>query len=122
MDKLRDKLTPAQYQITQCSATEPAFSSPLNDEKRAGLFACVCCAKPLFESKTKFESGSGWPSFWQAIDDAVAERTDTAHGLRRVEIVCSGCKAHLGHVFDDGPQPTGLRYCMNGLALSFNPQ
>lgn len=116
---MRDKLTPAQYQVTQCAGTEPAFSNALNDEKRDGTFFCICCAQALFLSGTKYDSGSGWPSFFSAVEGAVSEKEDKSLGMRRVEVVCSGCQAHLGHLFPDGPKPSGLRYCMNGTALRF---
>jgi len=118
----RDELTPEQFRITRQNGTERAFTSPLNDEKREGMFTCVCCGEPLFESSTKYESGSGWPSFFDpAKSDAVSEHVDRSIFSRRTEIRCASCDAHLGHVFPDGPDPTGLRYCMNGVALDFKP-
>jgi peptide-methionine (R)-S-oxide reductase len=118
----RKLLTPAQYKVLRQEGTERPFTSPLNDEHRAGVFACAGCRLDLFSSKTKFESGTGWPSFWQPLDGAVATRTDTSFGMERNEVHCRRCGGHLGHVFDDGPKPTGLRYCMNGVALTFTPQ
>ena len=112
-------LKPEQFRILRQTGTEYPGSSVLNNEKRAGTFACAGCAQPLFSSKTKFESGTGWPSFWQPLDKAVVEDTDTTLFMKRVEVLCSNCGGHLGHVFDDGPQPTGLRYCMNGAAMNF---
>jgi peptide-methionine (R)-S-oxide reductase len=119
----RKELTPEQYYVTRQHGTERPFTSPLNVEKRDGVYACVACGTPLFKSETKYESGSGWPSFWRPISpDAVKEHEDVSMLMRRVEIRCATCNAHLGHVFPDGPQPTGLRYCMNGTALNFKPQ
>ena len=115
----RKLLTPAQYHILRQAGTERPFSSPLDMEKRAGTYSCAGCALPLFSSATKFDSGTGWPSFWQPLDHAVVERSDTSLFMRRTEVLCRRCGGHLGHVFDDGPQPTGLRYCMDGLALNF---
>jgi peptide-methionine (R)-S-oxide reductase len=117
----RKLLTPAQYDVLRHEGTERPFTSPLNKEKRGGVFSCAGCALPLFSSKTKFESGTGWPSFWQPLDKAVDEAVDTTFGMRRTEVLCHRCGGHLGHVFDDGPKPTGLRYCMNGVALNFTP-
>jgi peptide-methionine (R)-S-oxide reductase len=115
-------LTPEQYSVLRQAGTERAFTSPLNKEKRAGVFSCAGCALPLFSSRTKFESGTGWPSFYEPIaKNAVDEEVDTMLGMRRTEVLCHRCGGHLGHVFDDGPKPTGLRYCMNGLALTFKP-
>ena len=116
------ELTPDQYQVTRRAGTERAFTGPWLDEHRKGTFYCVACGTPLFRSETKFESGSGWPSFFAPIEqDAVEEDEDLSHGMRRVEARCATCEAHLGHVFPDGPRPTGLRYCMNGTALDFEP-
>lgn len=116
----QQELTPEQYQVTRKHGTERAFSGPWLDNKEPGLYRCVCCNNALFRSETKFESGSGWPSFFAPVDDgAVAEHTDKSFMMTRTEIRCADCDAHLGHVFPDGPQPTGLRYCMNGHALAF---
>ncbi|KAB7741655.1 peptide-methionine (R)-S-oxide reductase MsrB [Parvibaculum sedimenti] len=118
----REELTPEQYQVTRQSGTERAFTGPWLDEHRKGTFHCVACGAPLFRSETKYESGSGWPSFFAPImQDAVDEHEDVSHGMRRIEARCATCEAHLGHVFPDGPRPTGLRFCMNGTALDFEP-
>lgn len=112
-------LTADQYDILRNAGTELPYSSPLNDEHRRGVFSCAGCARELFSSDTKFDSGTGWPSFWKPLDGAVIERSDSTLGMERTEVLCSRCGGHLGHVFDDGPQPTGLRYCMNGAAMTF---
>lgn len=118
----REHLTPEQYAVTRKHGTEPAGTSPLNGEKRDGVFTCVCCGAPLFSSGTKYESGSGWPSFYKPVaPGAVEEHEDRSFLMRRTEVRCAKCEAHLGHVFPDGPEPTGLRYCMNGVALDFKP-
>ena len=117
----RAQLTPQQYHILREHGTEPPFSSPLLKEHRKGTFACAGCDLPLYSSETKFESGTGWPSFWKSLDNAVGKSTDTTLGMARTEVHCRRCGGHLGHVFDDGPKPTGLRYCMDGLALVFHP-
>jgi peptide-methionine (R)-S-oxide reductase len=114
-------LGPERYAVLREGGTERAFTSPLLDEHRKGLFVCAGCALPLFSSATKFESGTGWPSFWRALPRDVVTRTDRTLGIARTEVLCARCGGHLGHVFDDGPRPTGLRYCMNGLALRFRP-
>ena len=118
----RARLTPEQYRILRKEGTERAGSSPLNKEHRAGTFACAGCALPLFSSKTKFDSGTGWPSFWQPLEHAVDTLEDRSFGMTRTAVNCGNCGGHLGHVFDDGPRPTGLRYCMNGVAMNFTPQ
>ena len=117
----RRDLGSGRYAILREAGTERPWSSPLNKEKRRGRFHCAGCARPLFDSSTKFESGTGWPSFFRALPGATLTRTDRAFGMERVEVLCSRCGGHLGHVFDDGPKPTGKRYCMNGLALAFRP-
>ncbi len=114
-------LTPAQYNILRQQGTEPPFSSPLLNEHRAGTFNCAGCALPLYSSKTKFDSGTGWPSFYAPLPNAVKTSDDTSLGMDRTEVHCRRCGGHLGHVFPDGPPPTGLRYCMDGLALTFTP-
>ena len=114
-------LGPRRYAVLREAATEPPFSSPLLKEHRKGVFVCAGCAEPLFNSATKFESGTGWPSFWQVLPHAVVTRADRSLMMERTEVLCARCGGHLGHVFDDGPRPTGLRYCMNGLALNFRP-
>ena len=115
-------LTPAQFNVLRQHGTEPPGSSPLNNEHRAGTFACAGCDLPLFSSKTKFDSGTGWPSFWQPLPNAVGEQKDTSFFMTRTEVHCRRCGGHLGHVFEDGPPPTGLRYCMNGVAMTFVPE
>ncbi len=129
MDKLnktdvewKESLTPDQYRVLREHGTEPRGASPLNQEKRVGTFKCAGCGTPLFPSDTKFESGSGWPSFYDALPGTVTTRTDTSHGMTRTEAICATCGGHLGHVFPDGPKPTGQRYCMNGVALAFEPK
>ncbi len=117
----RARLTPEQYNVLRREGTERAGSSPLNREHRAGTFSCAGCGLALFSSRTKFDSGTGWPSFWQPLDQAVATRQDRSYGMVRTEVHCRRCGGHLGHVFNDGPPPTGLRYCMNGLSLAFTP-
>ena len=113
-------LTSEQYRVLRKAGTESPYTSPLNKEKHSGTFSCAACAQALFASATKFESGTGWPSFYQPLTPkAVVEETDTTWGMRRTEVLCSNCGGHLGHVFDDGPKPTGLRYCMNGVAMNF---
>ena len=112
-------LGPKRYAVLRQAATEPPFSSPLLKEHRKGLFVCAGCAQPLFNSATKFESGTGWPSFWQVLPRAIVTRADRSLMMERTEVLCARCGGHLGHVFDDGPKPTGLRYCMNGLSLAF---
>ena len=113
------ELDPLQHHVLRNHGTERPFTSPLNDEKRRGLFRCAGCGETLFDSSTKYESGSGWPSFWAPVEGAVGTTTDTSHFMTRTEVHCSKCGGHLGHVFPDGPQPTGLRYCMNGAAMKF---
>jgi len=119
-EEWQQELTPEQFRVTRKSGTERAGSSPLNDEKRHGEFHCVCCGQPLFNAEAKFDSGTGWPSFFEPVaKNSVTEKPDNSFFRKRTEIVCTSCDAHLGHVFDDGPKPSGLRYCMNGVALNF---
>ncbi|MCD0502662.1 peptide-methionine (R)-S-oxide reductase MsrB [Bordetella petrii] len=117
----RGRLTSAQYRVLRHADTERPYSSPLNDEHRDGTFGCAGCGQALFSAATKFESGTGWPSFWQALPQAIGTTSDSSYGMRRTAVHCARCGGHLGHVFDDGPRPTGLRYCMNGVAMTFTP-
>ena len=118
----RQQLTPEQYYVLREHGTERAGTSPLNNEKRSGTFVCAGCEQDLFASNTKYESGTGWPSFWQPLEGAVGTTEDRAFFMTRTEVHCSRCGGHLGHVFEDGPKPTGLRYCMNGVAMNFRPE
>jgi peptide-methionine (R)-S-oxide reductase len=119
-EEWQETLSPKQYQVLRQHGTEPPGSSELNREKRAGTFLCAGCGQPLFTSDTKYESGSGWPSFYQPMPEAVETTEDRSHFMARTEVHCRRCGGHLGHVFDDGPNPTGLRYCMNGVAMKFD--
>ncbi|HEV3430391.1 MAG TPA: peptide-methionine (R)-S-oxide reductase MsrB [Paraburkholderia sp.] len=119
----RAQLDPTQYQVTRHAATERAFTGKYWDHTERGIYDCVCCGTPLFESDTKFDAGCGWPSYFRPIDgEVIEERTDRTHGMLRIEVRCKNCGAHLGHVFEDGPAPTGLRYCINSAALQFEPK
>ena len=117
----KKQLSPEAYEVLRHEATERPFSSPLDEERRKGTYVCAGCALPLYSSDTKFDSGTGWPSFWKPLPKAVDETDDRTLGMERTKVSCHRCGGHLGHVFDDGPKPTGLRYCMNGVAMTFKP-
>ncbi len=123
-DEWQKELTPEQFAVARLKGTERAFTGKLYKEKRSGTYNCICCNTPLFKSDTKFESGSGWPSFWDPVSpEAVVTETDTSFGMARTEVMCAACGAHLGHVFPDGPrQTTGLRYCINSVSMDFTPE
>nr|WP_207482292.1 peptide-methionine (R)-S-oxide reductase MsrB [Arenibaculum pallidiluteum] len=115
------RLSPQQYAVLRDHGTERAGTSPLNAEKRPGIFACAGCGHPVFDARTKYESGTGWPSFWEPLPGGIGTSVDRSFFMTRTEVHCANCGGHLGHVFEDGPQPTGLRYCMNGVAMTFRP-
>ena len=120
-EEWRKQLTPEQYQVARKKGTEPAFTGKYWNHHEDGTYSCVCCGNPLFQSDTKFDSGTGWPSFYAPVsEENVGTETDSSYGMRRVEVVCNKCGAHLGHVFEDGPKPSGLRYCMNSASLQFD--
>lgn len=121
-DEWRAELTPEQYAVCRKKGTEPPFSGAYNKASEPGLYRCVCCDHPLFSSETKYDSGSGWPSFWEPVNrEALQSEDDFSLGMRRIEVSCNRCGAHLGHVFEDGPEPTGLRYCINSVCLKLDP-
>ena len=118
----REQLSPEAFEVCRKHGTEAPFSGEFYDYKGEGIYKCICCGTPLFESNTKFNSGTGWPSFYESIEDATAEVKDISHGMIRTEVVCTTCDAHLGHLFPDGPEPTGMRYCINSVCLTFEEE
>jgi peptide-methionine (R)-S-oxide reductase len=118
----KEQLTPEAFYVCRQHGTEAPFSGKYNDNKTDGLYRCVCCDAPLFTSDTKFDSGTGWPSYFEAVEDSITEVKDASHGMIRVEVKCSNCDAHLGHLFPDGPEPTGMRYCINSVCLDFQEE